>query len=59
MTAPTHAHIPQLKIDERNLRIKAELKADSILDRIATGARHIDPDRPNMCEYFTKWKGEP
>ena len=28
--------------------------ADSILNRIATGARYIDLDGPNMREYLTK-----
>ena len=33
---------------------EGELMADSILNRIATGARYIDLDGPNMREYFAK-----
>lgn len=28
--------------------------ADSILNRVATGARYIDLDGPNMREYFAR-----
>lgn len=30
--------------------------ADSILNRIATGARYIDLEGPNMRDYFVKKK---
>ncbi len=48
----------QLEPNEWYLRIEGELMADSILNRIATGARYIDLDGPNMREYFAKRKGE-
>lgn len=48
----------QLEPNEWYLRIEDELMADSILNRIATGARYIDLDGPNMREYFAKRKGE-
>ena len=38
------------------LRIEGELMADSILNRIATGARYIDLEGPNMRDYFAKKK---
>lgn len=44
----------QLEPNEWYLRIEGELMADSIPNRIATGARYIDLDGPNMREYFTK-----
>ena len=40
------------------LRIEGELMADSILKRIATGARYVDLDGPNMREYFAKRRAE-
>jgi len=46
----------QLEPQEWYLRIEGELMADSILNRIATGARYIDLDGPNMREYFAKRK---
>ena len=48
----------QLEPHEWYLRIEGELMADSILNRIATGARYIDLEGPNMREYFAKKKGE-
>lgn len=48
----------QLEPNEWYLRIEGELMADSILNRIATGARCIDLDGPNMRERFAKRKGE-
>lgn len=44
----------QLEPNEWYLRIEGELMADSILNRVATGARYIDLDGPNMREYFAK-----
>lgn len=44
----------QLEPNEWYLRIEGELMADSILNRIATGARYVDLDGPNMREYFAK-----
>lgn len=44
----------QLEPNEWYLRIEGELMADSILNRVATGARYIDLDGPNMWEYFAK-----
>ena len=44
----------QLEPNEWYLRIEGELMADSILNRIATGARFIDIEGPNMREYFAK-----
>lgn len=44
----------QLEPNEWYLRIEGELMADSILNRIATGARYIDLEGPNMREYFAK-----
>ncbi|MFR3452461.1 MAG: ATP-binding protein [Collinsella sp.] len=41
----------QLEPNEWYLRIEGELMADSILNRIATGARYIDLEGPNMREY--------
>ena len=32
--------------------------ADSILNRVATGARYVDLDGPNMREYFARQKGD-
>lgn len=46
----------QLEPNEWYLRIEGELMADSILNRIATGARYIDHDGPNMREYLAKEK---
>jgi len=40
------------------LRIEGELMAGSILNRIATGARHADLDSPNMRERFAKRKAD-
>lgn len=40
--------------NEWHLRIEGELMADSMLSRVATGARHIGLDGPNMREYFAK-----
>ena len=44
----------QLEPNDWYLRIEGELMADSILNRIATGARYVDLDGPNMREYFAK-----
>lgn len=44
----------QLEPNEWYLRIEGELMADSILSRIATGARYIDIDGPNMREHLKK-----
>lgn len=46
----------QLEPNEWYLRIEGELMADSILNRIATGARYIDLEGPNMREYFARKK---
>ena len=46
----------QLEPNEWYLRIEGELMADSILNRIATGARYVDLEGPNMREYFAKKK---
>ena len=46
----------QLEPNEWYLRIEGELMADSILNRIATGARYIDLEGPNMRQYFAKKK---
>ena len=46
----------QLEPNEWYLRIEGELMADSILNRIATGARFIDLEGPNMRDYFAKGK---
>ena len=46
----------QLEPNEWYLRIEGELMADSILNRIATGARYIDLEGPNMREYFATKK---
>lgn len=43
----------QLEPDEWYLRINGELMADSILNRIATVARYIDLDGPNMRKHLT------
>lgn len=48
----------QLEPEEWYLRIEGEMMADSILNRIATGARYIDLDGPNMRKYFADRKGE-
>lgn len=48
----------QLEPNEWYLRIEGELMADSIPNRVATGARYIDLDGPNMREYFAKQRGE-
>ncbi|WP_270240909.1 hypothetical protein [Collinsella tanakaei] len=42
-----------LELNEWHLRIEDELMADSILNRIASGARYIDLDGCNMRKYFT------
>ena len=42
----------QLEPNECYLRIEGELMADSILNRIATEARYVDLDGPNMREYM-------
>lgn len=39
------------------LCIEGELMADSILNRVASDARYIDLEDPNMREYFAKRKG--
>lgn len=44
----------QLGPNEWRLRIEGGLMADSILNRIATGARFIDLEGPNMRDYFAK-----
>lgn len=44
----------QLEPNEWYLRIEGELMADSILNRVATGARYIDLDGPNMRECFAE-----
>lgn len=44
----------QLEPNEWYLRIKGELMADSILNRIATGAHYIDLEGPNMRQYLAK-----
>lgn len=46
----------QLEPNEWYLRIEGELMADSILNRIATGARYVDIEGPNMREYFANLK---
>lgn len=46
------------KPNEWYLRIEGELMTDSILNKVATGARYIDLDGPSMREYFAKRKGE-
>ena len=46
----------QLEPNEWYLRIEGELMADSILNRIATGARYIDLEGPNMRDYLAKRK---
>ena len=60
MEAREHRRAPliasQLEPNEWYLRIEGELMADSILNRIATGARYIDLDGPNMREYLAKEK---
>lgn len=48
----------QLEPNEWYLRIEGELMADSILNRVATGARYIDLEGPNMREYFAKQRAE-
>lgn len=47
----------QLEPNEWYQRIEGELMADSILNRVATGARYIDLNGPNMREYFAKKRG--
>ena len=42
----------QLEPNEWYLRIEGELMADSILNRIATAARYVDLEGPNMREYL-------
>ena len=44
----------QLEPNEWYLRIEGELMAGSTLNRVATGARHIDLDGPSMREYFAE-----
>lgn len=46
----------QLEPNEWCLRSEGGLMADSILSRIATGARYIDLEGPNMREYFARKK---
>lgn len=46
----------QLEPNERYLRIEGEPMAGSIPNRIATGARYIDLEGPNMREYFARKK---
>ncbi len=46
----------QLEPNEWYLRIEGELMADSILNRIATGARFIDLEGPNMRDHLAKKK---
>ena len=46
----------QLEPNEWYLRIEGELMADSILNRIATGARCIDLEGPSVREHFAKKK---
>lgn len=41
-----------LEPEQWYLRIEGELMADSILNRLATGARYIDIEGPNMREYL-------
>ena len=48
----------QLEPNEWYLRIEGELMADSILNRIATGARYVDLDGPNMRERFARRRKE-
>ena len=48
----------QLEPNEWYLRIEGELMADSILNRIATGARYVDLEGPNMREYLAKQRDE-
>lgn len=48
----------QLEPNEWYLRIEGELMADSILNRIATGARYVDLDGPNMREYLAKQRAD-
>lgn len=42
----------QFEPNEWYLMIEGELMADSMLNRVATGARYIGLDGPNMREYF-------
>lgn len=44
----------RLEPNEWYLGIEGELMADSILNKMATEARRIDLDGPNMREYFAK-----
>lgn len=44
----------QLEPNEWYLRIEGELMADSILNRIATGARYIDLEGPNMRDFLCR-----
>lgn len=44
----------QLEPNEWYLRIEGELMADSILNRIATAARYVDLEGPNMRKYFAE-----
>jgi DNA replication protein DnaC len=46
----------QLKPNEWCLRIVGELMADSILNRIATAARYVDLEGPNMRKYIADLK---
>ena len=48
----------QLEPNEWYLRIEGELMADSILNRVTTGARYVDLDGPNMREYFARQRGD-
>ncbi len=44
----------QLEPNEWYLRIEGELMADSILNRIATAARYVDLEGPNMRKYLSE-----
>lgn len=46
----------QLEPNEWYLRIEGELMADSILNRIATAARYVDLEGPNMRKYLADHK---
>ena len=48
----------QLEPNEWYLRIEGELMADSILNRIATAARYVDLEGPNMRKYLAERRKE-
>ena len=48
----------QLEPNEWYLRIEGELMADSILNRIATAARYVDLEGPNMRKYLADRRKE-